>query len=79
VVGLAWEAKAAIIRLGGELPHIGWVELRPEGLSGTSRDLAGWANRLPPHRNREAKNDDELIAAMAGAPGARLRISTRDA
>jgi hypothetical protein len=34
---------------------------------------------LPPHRNREAKNDDELIAAMAGAPDARLRISTRDA
>jgi hypothetical protein len=30
---------AAIIRLGGELPsHIGWVELRPEDLSGTSRD-----------------------------------------
>lgn len=30
---------AAITKLGGELPpFIGWVELRPEGLSGTSRD-----------------------------------------
>jgi hypothetical protein len=30
---------AAIEKLGGELPpFIGWVELRPEGLSGTSRD-----------------------------------------
>lgn len=30
---------AAITRLGGELPpSIGWVELRPEGLAGTSRD-----------------------------------------
>jgi hypothetical protein len=34
---------------------------------------------LPPHRNREAKNDDELIAALAGGDHARLRISTRDA
>lgn len=30
---------AAIEKLGDELPpFIGWVELRPEGLSGTSRD-----------------------------------------
>jgi hypothetical protein len=30
---------AAINKLGSELPaFIGWVELRPEGLSGTSRD-----------------------------------------
>jgi hypothetical protein len=30
---------ATIDKLGGELPSfIGWVELRPEGLSGTSRD-----------------------------------------
>jgi hypothetical protein len=30
---------AAINKLGDELPpFIGWVELRPEGLSGTSRD-----------------------------------------
>jgi hypothetical protein len=30
---------AAIYKLGDELPpFIGWVELRPEGLSGTSRD-----------------------------------------
>lgn len=29
----------AVSKLGGELPAvIGWVELRPEGLSGTSRD-----------------------------------------
>jgi hypothetical protein len=30
---------AAITKLGDELPaFIGWVELRPDGLSGTSRD-----------------------------------------
>ena len=34
---------AAIEKLGDELPpFIGWVELRPEGLSGTSREMMAW-------------------------------------
>jgi hypothetical protein len=36
-------------------------------------------NQLPPQRNREAMDDDELIAAVAGGDLARLRISTGDA
>src|ERR1700691_215048 len=37
------------------------------------RNLAARANRLPPERNREAMDDDELIAAVAGGDDAGLR------
>src|SRR5580658_8141985 len=40
---------------------------------GGLRNLAVWANRLPPERNREAMDDDELIAAVAGGDDAGLR------
>lgn len=43
---------AAITKLGGELPSfIGWVELRPDGLSGTSRD-DGLAFRIGGRKDR---------------------------
>src|SRR5260370_18299051 len=44
------------------------------GLQGRGRrNLAAWANRWPPERNREAMDDDELIAAVAGGDDAGLR------
>src|SRR5260370_20167854 len=44
------------------------------GLQGRGRrKLAAWANRLAPERNREAMDDDELIAAVAGGDDAGLR------
>ena len=41
--------------------------------SGRDEKSCRMANRLPPVRNREAMNDDELIAAVAGGDDTGLR------
>jgi len=51
-----------------------WVSAHDEPAGqGEKKNLASWVNGLPPERNREAMDDDELIAAVAGGDDTALR------
>jgi RNA polymerase sigma-70 factor (ECF subfamily) len=49
------------------------LDVHDEPAGQGEKNLVSWVNRLPPERNRESMDDDELIAAVAGGDDAALR------